>query len=365
MSNKEKALADYPFKTIFENMEEGVMVIDKNYKITDVNSAILKRMGLKKKDVIGKRCHEVSHNRTSPCKPPHECPYKEVMKTGKQFRVVHTHFDKKGNEIYVELTAFPIKDNGNKITHIIEISRDITERRKAQEEIGFLASIIKNLPDAVCSIDTKGNIISWNEGAEKMLGYKVKEILGKPILKIIPQELGKKELEHCINILGQGRSLSGYESTRVAKDGRVVLVELTGVALKDENQNIVSYASIMHDITERKEMENALSKQTETSQKYLDLAGSIMLVIGKDQRVKVVNRRLCKVLGYKEEEIVGKNWFDTFIPKNDMVQVKKVFNQLIKGKVETTEYYENTVLTKSGEERLIAWHNAVIRDAKG
>ncbi|MFA4956237.1 MAG: ATP-binding protein [Candidatus Methanoperedens sp.] len=127
-----------------------------------------------------------------------------------------------------------------------------TEHEKAEIEINRQASIIKNIPDSVCTMDLKGSILSWNDGAEKILGYKREEILGKPITIIIPEELAHKELEHCLSILNKEGFFTDYESVRLTKDGRIIPVEITGVALRDENQNITVYASIMKDITERK-----------------------------------------------------------------------------------------------------------------
>ena len=88
-----------------------------------------------------------------------------------------------------------------------------------------------------------------------MLGYKAEEIIGKPITTIIPEEISRQELEHCLTILNKDGFFSGYESVRLAKDGRRIPVELTAVAIKGEAQKIKSYASIMVDITDRKKAE--------------------------------------------------------------------------------------------------------------
>lgn len=137
-----------------------------------------------------------------------------------------------------------------------ELDRAHVERDKAETEIRFLASIIKNLPDAVCAIDLNGITIAWNSAAEKLLGYKAEEIIGRPVTTIIPEEMARRELEHCLSILNAEGGFSGYESVRLTKDGRKVPVELTGVAIKDKAQKITSYASIMVDITDRKTAED-------------------------------------------------------------------------------------------------------------
>lgn len=96
-----------------------------------------------------------------------------------------------------------------------------------------------------------------------------------------------------------------------------------------------------------------------------DLANIMMVFIDDKQNVSLINWRGCEMLGYKEREIVGKNWFDNFLPKENVKQVKHVFDHLIKGKVDVFSEFENYILTKSGEKRMIQWHNTYLKDKKG
>jgi PAS domain S-box-containing protein len=82
-----------------------------------------------------------------------------------------------------------------------------------------------------------GNIIVWNSGAEKMLGYKAEEIIGKPITTVIPIEIAREELGHCLSLLNLNGYFTGYESVRLAKDGRKLPVELTAVAIRDKQRS--------------------------------------------------------------------------------------------------------------------------------
>jgi len=100
-------------------------------------------------------------------------------------------------------------------------------------------------------------------------------------------------------------------------------------------------------------------------QSYLDIAGVILVVIDANQKVSLINKKGCEILGYEENEIIGKNWFDTFIPERIREEVKAGFRKLMDGEIDPVEYFEDSVLTKTGVERMIAWHNAVLRDEKG
>ncbi len=118
---------------------------------------------------------------------------------------------------------------------------------------------------------------------------------------------------------------------------------------------------------EREKLEalEALREERDRAKRYLEIAGVIILIVGADQRVILVNKKGCEVLGYSHEEIIGKNWFDNFIPGQDRDESKRVFDQLMGREIEPVEYYENSVITKSGERCTIAWHSTGLRDSEG
>ncbi|MGP8323926.1 MAG: PAS domain S-box protein [Methanosarcinaceae archaeon] len=125
-------------------------------------------------------------------------------------------------------------------------------------------------------------------------------------------------------------------------------------------------AELEREVVERKLAEEALQKERDRAQHYLDIAGVMFLAIGADRKVILINRKGCEILGYKEEEeITGKDWFDNFVPKGLRDEVARVFGLLMAGEIEPVEYYENPVLTKHGEERIVAWHNTILRDEQG
>jgi len=114
-----------------------------------------------------------------------------------------------------------------------------------------------------------------------------------------------------------------------------------------------------------RQAEETVRKEKEKAQKYLDVAGAIIAVIESNQRVSLINQMGCEVLGYEEGEIIGANWMDTFLPEWDRDRMKAVFARLMAGEVGPVEYFENPILTKNGEEKLIAWYNTLLRDQAG
>ena len=130
-------------------------------------------------------------------------------------------------------------------------------------------------------------------------------------------------------------------------------------------RRLVSVSGQLIPCIQRKRMDEALRDERDRAQKYLDVAGVMFVGLDAAQQVTLVNRKACEVLGYEEKQIIGKNWFDTCLPERLRHEVRVVFARLVAGEIEPVEYFENPILTRRGEERIIAWHNAVLRNKKG
>ncbi len=118
-------------------------------------------------------------------------------------------------------------------------------------------------------------------------------------------------------------------------------------------------------ILRRMAAEKKLREEREKAQKYLDVAATIMVVIEPDQKVTLINKKGCEILGYSEEEILGQKWFDNFTPEGVREQMRASFQQFMAGEKELVKHNERPVLTKSKQERIIAWHNAVLTGEDG
>lgn len=96
-----------------------------------------------------------------------------------------------------------------------------------------------------------------------------------------------------------------------------------------------------------------------------NFAGVLFVILDNKGRVLAINKKGCEVLEVKEKEIIGKDWFSVFLPKNEIKKVKKVYNSLMSGELKEFEYFENKIKTKSGKEKIILWHNTILKDNNG
>ena len=133
--------------------------------------------------------------------------------------------------------------------------------------------------------------------------------------------------------------------------------------VKDRTRALIeSNAKLEQEIVEHKRAEDLLRHERDNVQKYLNLAGVVMVAIDSDQKVNLINKKGCEILEYSEQEIIGENWFDLFIPDGDRNEARTLFTKVMSGGIEPFESFENVVLTKSGRQRIIAWHNVLLRD---
>lgn len=99
-----------------------------------------------------------------------------------------------------------------------------------------------------------------------------------------------------------------------------------------------------------------------SGQQYLDIAGVIIIMLDKHGNVALINKKGSELLGYPTRKILGMNWFDNFVPEADRQFTQDTFSSIQSGLTKRTEYYQNPVLTKSGKQRIITWHNTILRD---
>lgn len=111
--------------------------------------------------------------------------------------------------------------------------------------------------------------------------------------------------------------------------------------------------------------EEALREHIKNTTRYLELAEIILVELDDLARITMIGGKGCEVLGYEEGELVGKNWFKVCLPEEEYARVFSIYQQQMSGDIELTVYNENQILTKGGEVRDIAWHNALRRDDSG
>jgi PAS domain S-box-containing protein len=199
-----------------------------------------------------------------------------------------------GNYRWINVAGFGIeRDSAGRVTRLLGIRMDVTERRQAQERLAHLAAIVESSDDAIIGKALDETIVSWNRGAERIYGYTAGEIVGCPISILIPPGL-QEELATIMDGIKRGEGVEHLETTRVRKDGQTIQVALTISPIRDARGQIVGASTIARDITERKRAEAEMRARNEELTRFNQTAtGRELRMIELKQEIN----ELCRAAG--------------------------------------------------------------------
>ncbi len=169
-----------------------------------------------------------------------------------------------------------------------------------------------------------------------------------------------------------GQDTSVIEHRIYHKNGSIRWVQNTIVRRYDAHNQLYAYDGLIRDITARKTIETekedlllSLKQEKELARKYLDVAEVMLVALDTSGNITLINQKGCQIMNVVEDEVVGKNWFDNFIPPKDAGAAKTAFSLLIKKNCAEKECYENSVLTSDGDERIVSIRHTCLTDNTG
>jgi PAS domain S-box-containing protein len=235
--------------------------------------------------------------------PHQECPMARALRgeklTPKDLEIVVERPN--GERRHVIPAPQILKDSRGKIIGAINSLFDITEQKRAEAAAMRLAAVVRSSHDAIVAKDLNGIITDWNQSAQRIFGYKPKEIIGKSILTLIPPERQSEEAE-ILRRIRRGESIEHYETVRRRNDGKLIEVSLTISPIKDPEGKIIGVSKIARDITERKATERQVTEQA----RLLNLTNDAILICDMSHRITFWNNGAKKLYGYSAEEASGR-----------------------------------------------------------
>ena len=264
---------------------------------------------------------------------------------------------------------FYIKKGGELEAQYGELTNAIRQaaaRHQAELERVEVQERYRSLYDHVLSMvyiqDMEGNIIDANPTALRLMGYGREEAIGLNIMDLIAPEQVPLAFAIVQEIVRTGIQKQFVEFQLRRKDGEYIDIEIIGSLLRHDGKPY-AIQGMGRDITEKKRALKELQQERDRAQKYVDLAGFIFLAFDEGARIILLNKQGCQTVGLADPPI-GRNWLD-FVPERIHPEMREVIRQLNSGESEAVKYFEKPIRTVSGKERLIAWHNTVLRDDTG
>ncbi|MFX0169546.1 MAG: PAS domain S-box protein [Candidatus Hodarchaeota archaeon] len=335
---------------ILDSISEHVVYQDLNNQIIWANKVAAESIDKTVEEITGNFCYALWGQRDTPCVG---CP---VVKARETNEIQENEITTPDGRVWT-VRGYPLKDEEGVLTGIVEVTYEITAQKRAEEAYHQLVDqSIQGL-----FILQKGKVVFTNPAFVELSGYSEEEILDwKPwqVFDFIHHEDRYRPLEQLRALVEGESGSSSIEIRGIQKNGNIRWFELSLAVIEYQGQ-LVTQATLM-DIHDRKIAEDAIRRERDRAQQYLDIAEILFLAVNAGGIITLVNKKTLEVFGYSEEEMIGQNYFDLCIPERIRNRMKQNYEAVLKGEIKQKPFVENPILTKSGAERLISWHTAIL-----
>ena len=307
------------FRDVFNASPIGIAVENLEGQPLFVNRAFCEMLGFSEEELRSKHCVDFS--------PPEDAEKDwalfQQLRAGSidHYQLEKRYFRRDGSLVWGNLSISSLKGYPSPL--VLAMVEDITAKKTAEEARFRHAAVLESSQDAIISMNLDAVITSWNLGAELIFGYAEAEVIGKPITILILPELRDEE-NKILERLREGGRIEHYETKRVTKTGKRVDVSLILGPIKDSTDGLVGFSKIAHDITQRKQAEEALRQLNHTLGEQTGLlqareellkifvksvpAGVAML--DRDMRYLQVSDRFCADYSIDSSLVLGRSHYE-------------------------------------------------------
>jgi PAS domain S-box-containing protein len=255
---------DKLFRQLFEMLPVAVYTCDQNGYITSYNRAAADLWG--RNPEIGKDLWCGSWKILTPDGDPlplDACPMAQVLRSGKEVNEQEIIIERPdGKRIIVIPHPKPLFGDDGRLAGAMNMLENVTQRKADEEKAAKLASIVQSSSAAIVSKTLNGIVTSWNPAAQEIFGYTPEEMIGQPIIKLIPHDLYYEE-EMILEKLRRGETIAHMETKRITKYGALIDISLTVSPVRDEKGRIIGVSKIARDITHVKRAEKRIREGDE------------------------------------------------------------------------------------------------------
>lgn len=268
------------YRNLINNMNEGLIQVDNNDTIQFVNKRICEMFGYESDELIDKACFDIIVH-------PDE-KWRVLNVTKERLKGISSKYElkmkkKTGETIWAEINGSPIIDDNGNVVGSIGLITDMTQRRHAEENIRKLSRAVEQSPVSIIITDIKGKIEYVNPKFTEVMGYKFNEAVGMDVNILNSGEPREELFKNLWHTITSGKEWSG-EYLNKNKNGDMIWVSALISPIKNDNDEITHFISIIEDITARKEMEFATKRAMETAEESSRLKSSILANVSHELR---------------------------------------------------------------------------------
>lgn len=341
--------AETKFQGILESAPDAIIIVDNQGIIQLVNAQTERLFGYEANKLLGQKIEMLIPQRFAVHHPEHRDEYfakPSHRNMGVGLELLGKRKD--GSEFPVDISLSPLEtENGLQVSSSI---RDVTERKKIEEDNRFLASIAMNIQDPIITTDDASNITRWNAAAEKLLEWKSEEVIGRNVMQVLNIIYPHQPLEEIRASFHKNDFLQS-EVIYHTKSGQQVHVATTASKLTSAEGNPIGSLILIRDITQRKKAEEQL-KQFEH---FFNNSNDFSCIANAEGYFEITNPSFNKVLGYSQNELSTTPFLD-FVHPDDVPVTLQVYDQLKDGR--RIIHFINRYRKKDGDYLWFDWNAA-------
>lgn len=276
------------------------------------------------------------------------------------YLVEHRKVHKNGTTLWFLSQGIAFAGATDQLVRIAGTETEITERKKSEAAIHEKALLLDLANDIIVVRNLLDQITFWNQKAVEVYGYTAQEAIGQYIYDLLPTAFPQRLLTIKNQLLTQGRWEGELIQTK--RDGTELIVSSHQALQLDTYGNPRQILEINTDITAANQAKAALQEANRRWQSLLDNIQLVVVEIDQDGRVEYTNPFFLELTGYTTVEVLGQDWLEKFIPLEYYQELK---NHTLVHAEDFATHYQNPILTKGGEERIIAWNNTLLQNLDG
>jgi PAS domain S-box-containing protein len=346
-SEEKIAGSERRFRALIENSADAIVLTDENLKVLYQSPSVERMTGVSLEHRLANPGARYTHQDDLPVLQQliNKSKHAPGKATPFRCRLVHLY----GHTIWIEGTITNLL-NDSSVGALVFNYRDVTERRKLEEQQALFTSLVTSSADAIISKDLEGIITSWNRGAQLLFGYTETEAVGENIMILVPPDLRKEEAD-IMNKIKKGERIEPFETRRIKKDGKVVHLTITISPIRSADGTVVGVSNISHDISERLDSERKLRSERTMLRTLIDNIPDYIYVKNTASAHIINNKAMVKLIGAESEaETLGKSSMDFFGEQaEDYLQEDKEILRSGKAMIN----FEESTVTKSGEQKYL------------
>ena len=178
-----------------------------------------------------------------------------------------------GTERTIDFTLAPIRGTDGEVVGISAIGRDVTGERRDEEQRRNLAAVVESAHDPILAARPDGTVLSWNRAAEVAFGARAADVLGRPLVEVLPAWLGGAELA-VEERIARGEAIADVEVVSPAADGTQRITPVSAFPVRDEHGELAATALIVRDVTEAKGWPSSSARPSASSRSAVSRAAS-------------------------------------------------------------------------------------------